>query len=345
MSETSNLVIDLHEDVADYYMTEGVENDISKDIPGRQGDFPKYGRAGVGIVVASIFPLARTWNPRLSDQLSAGYGRRYPAYTAKGPLGFALEQMKVYYQMGKTFPGSFRLIQARSDLDETVRSRRLGFLVCLEGTEALEDLSDLEVLYRLGVRGVGLTWNYDTKFAASCMSKKDYGLTGEGEDLVEEANETGIVLDLAHSSKQTMIDTLALSRRPVMLSHANYSRVHPQTRNVDDDVLERLSQNHGVMGFTMITDTIGPNSGVDGLAAHILAVRERYGSDILAIGTDYLGIMTTPAGLEDITKLKDLFAKLATLGMSEDELGKLAWKNAYRIIDYNAQSWMRNSEH
>jgi membrane dipeptidase len=339
MSEPSNLVIDLHEDVAEYYITEAVENDISKDFPGRQADFPKYVKAGVGIVVTSIFPLARTWNPRLSDQLSAGYGKRFPAYTARGPTGFALEQMKVYYQMAKTFPGSFQIIQERYDLEETVKSRRLGFLICMEGTEALEDRSDIEVLYRLGVRGVGFTWNFDTRFAASCMSKKDYGLTGEGEGLVEEANERGIILDLAHSSKRTMMDTLALSRSPVMISHANYSGVHQHTRNVDDDVLERLSKNHGVIGFTMITSTIGPNGGVDGLAKHIIAVREQYGSDILAIGTDYLGITETPAGLEDVTKLKDLFERLAALGMSEDELRKLAWKNAYRIIEHNSQSW------
>jgi len=343
MSGTSNLVIDLHEDVADYYMTEGVENDFSKDIPGRQADFPKYGKAGVGIVVASIFPLARTWNPRLSEQLSAGYGRKHPAVTARGPTGFALEQMKVYFQMAKTFPGSFQLIHARNDLEDRVKSRRLGFLICLEGTEALEDLSDIEVLYRLGVRGIGFTWNFDTKFAASCMSKKDYGLTGEGEDLVEDANKRGIVLDLAHSSKHTMVDTLALSRAPVMVSHANYSRVHPQTRNVDDDVLELLRKNHGVIGFTMITDTIGPKGGVNGLAEHIIAVRERFGPDILAIGTDYLGITATPAGLEDVTKLKDLFLRLAALGMSEDELRKLAWENAYRVIEHNSQRWLAGS--
>ncbi len=244
-------------------------------------------------------------------------------------MGIALEQMKVYYQMSKTFADSFRIIQHRTDLEGSVKSRRLGFLVCLEGTEALEDVSGLDGLYRLGVRAVGFTWNYDTKFAASCMSKKDYGLTGDGERLVGEANERGVVLDLAHSSKATMLDALALSKRPVMISHANYSRVHPHTRNVDDVMLEALGRNGGVMGFTLINETIGPKPGLNSLAQHIISVRERFGPDILAIGTDYLGIIETPAGLEDITKLKDLSSKLATLGMSEDEIQKLAWKNPH----------------
>ena len=257
-------------------------------------------------------------------------------------MAIALEQMKIYYQMSKVFADSFRIIQHGIDLEESVRLRRLGFLICLEGAEALEDVSDLEILHRLGVRAVGLTWNFDTRFAASCMSKKDYGLTGEGERLVEEANEMGVVIDLAHSSKTTMLDAIAVSKRPVMISHANYSQVHAHTRNVNDDVLEPLSQNGGVIGFTLINDTIGPKPELDDLAKHIISVRERFGSDILAIGTDYLGISHTPIGLEDITKLKDLFAKLAALGMKDDEIRQLAWQNAYRMIEQNAQKWTRH---
>jgi len=334
------LIIDLHEDVADYYMTEGSpKNDFSKDIAGRHADFPKYRKAGVAIVVTSLYPLIRTWNPQLSAQLAAGYGTFRPAQIAKGPTGIALEQLKVYYQMSRTYPGSFQMIQQRRGLEDSAKGSRLGFLVCIEGAEALEDVSDLEIFYRLGVRAVGLTWNFDNRYAASCMSKKDYGLTGEGQRLVGEANQTGVVVDLAHSSKVTMMETLALSKQPLMISHSNYAQVHPHTRNVDDDVLEALSRNGGVVGFTLIDDTIGPHPGLDSLAKHIVAVRERFGSDLLALGTDYLGISVTPSGLEDITKLNGLFIKLADLGFGENEIRKLAWENAYRVMEKNAEKW------
>lgn len=265
MSDASDLVIDLHEDIADYYMTEALESDFSKDIEGRQADFPKYRKARAVIVVASLFPLIRTWNPRLSAHLSGGYGRVWGAYASREPMSIALEQMKVYHQMSKTFANSFQITQHRIHLEESIKSRRLGFLICLEGTEAMGDVADLELLYRLGVRALGFTWNYDTRFAASCMSKKDYGLTGEGEQLVEAANGMGVVLDLAHSSKATMLDAMALSKQPVMISHANYSRVHPHTRNADDVMLETLSRNRGVIGFTLINETIGPKPDLDSL--------------------------------------------------------------------------------
>jgi hypothetical protein len=50
-------VIDLHEDVSTYNMTESnPENDFSKDVSGRQADFPEYQKAGATVIVA-IFSL------------------------------------------------------------------------------------------------------------------------------------------------------------------------------------------------------------------------------------------------------------------------------------------------
>jgi membrane dipeptidase len=213
-------------------------------------------------------------------------------------------------------------------------------MLCLEGADALEDSSDLEILYKLGLRALSITWNHDNRYGSSCMSKKDYGLTGEGERLVHQANEIGVVIDLAHSGRRTALDTLSISTRPVMISHANYQKVHPHVRNVDDEVLEALKKNGGVIGFTMIRDTIGPDANLDGLAQHILAVSKSFGPDIVAIGTDYLGIERGPAGLEDVSKLVDLLTKLGSMGMTESEIRKLAWENAYRVLTQNAKLWV-----
>ncbi len=42
---------------------------------------------------------------------------------------------------------------------------------------------------------------------------------------------------------------------------------------------------------------------------------------------------------EDITKLNDLFGELRTLSMSDDDLSKFGWENAFRVIEYNARNW------
>ena len=61
-------------------------------------------------------------------------------------------------------------------------------------------LIPVRIFDRLGLRAVGLTCNFDMRYASSCMSKKDDGLTGKGEQLVEEANQRhGVIVDLAQS--------------------------------------------------------------------------------------------------------------------------------------------------
>jgi membrane dipeptidase len=251
----------------------------------------------------------------------------------------AIEQFKIYHQLFRSFPNHLIPISTLGDIENSVKSDRVELLLSLEGADALEDSSDLDIVYRLGMRALGITWNYDNRYGSSCMSKKDYGLTGEGERLIKLANEMGVVIDTAHSGKRTTLDTLSTSNSPVVISHANYDGVHPHIRNVDDEVLEALKTNGGVVGFTMIRDTIGPEPTLESLAKHIIAVGDRFGSDILAIGTDYLGIERTPTGLEDVTKLVDLLDKLHSLGMTEDSIRKLAWKNAYRVLAQNAKLW------
>jgi membrane dipeptidase len=333
----SEIIIDLHEDISNYYMT---QRDASLDgREGGQADLPKYKKAGVALVVAAIFPLVQTWNPQVSQVLSLGYGSPSPAEVARSPFMVAIEQFKIYYELFRSYPERLSPINTLSDIETSVKSNRLGLLLCLEGAEALEDSSDLEVMYRLGLRALGITWNHDNRYGSSCMSKKDYGLTGEGERLVNQANEMGVVIDLAHSGKRTALDTLSISTRPLMISHSNYQGVHTHVRNVDDKVLEAVKANGGVMGFTMIDDTIGSDPTLENLAKHIMAVSDRFGPDVLAIGTDYLGMERTPKGLEDISKLVDLLGKLRNMGMENDKIRKLAWENAYRVFTQNARLW------
>lgn len=60
------------------------------------------------------------------------------------------------------------------------------------------------------------------------------------QDVVLEMNRLGMIVDISHVSKQTMLDVLATSKAPVMFSHSSAAQVTPYTRNVEDDVLVAL---------------------------------------------------------------------------------------------------------
>lgn len=329
-------IIDLHEDIAFHLMFEGGP-DFDIDAPNRQSDIPKLLKANTRLVFASIFPIHPTYNPSVSSYLASGYGTSLEkAYVPIMVKSMAIEMIKVYYSLTKRFSDNLSIVETKEQAEEAINNRdKVGLLLSFEGSEALEDIYDLEVFHRLGVRALGITWNFDNRYGASCLTKKDYGLTSDGEELIRLANKLGIIIDLAHVSKRTMIDALTISKKPVIISHANSAFIYQHRRNVDDDVLELLKRNGGIIGITMIPSTIGPKPNLESLINHIVHIHQTFGPDVIAIGTDYLGIEHTPEDLENITKVPKLLEELIKRGFSEDDIKKIAYENALRVIKIN----------
>jgi len=321
-------VIDLHEDVAYHLMFKSGAMDFDVDVEGRQSDIPKLKRGNVKVVFASVFPIMTTYSPEQGKSTIHAYS----SYSAKD---IALEMIKTYYRLTDRFSNSLMLINSIKDVENALSNGKIGLLISMEGADALEDPYDLLLFHRLGVRSLGITWNLDNKYGASCFTKRDYGLTGNGEELVKLANRLGVIVDLAHASRRTMIDVLSVSRKPVIISHANSRAVYDHPRNVDDEVLSLLNSNGGVIGVTMIPETIGKEPTIDSLIKHIIHIRDSFGLRILALGTDYLGIGSTPIGLEDVSRIGRLIEGLMKAGLSDDEIRGLMFENALRVIKAN----------
>ena len=142
----------------------------------------------------------------------------YP--TLSSSRSIVLDQVKTYYNIARRY--NITIIEDRVGLEHVALSNewRLGFILQhLEGADPLGDPGDLELLYRLGVRSLGLTWNWDNKYAASCTTRRDYRLTPLGEELVKEAERLGVIVDLAHASDKAALDVVNVVKKPVVISH------------------------------------------------------------------------------------------------------------------------------
>jgi membrane dipeptidase len=171
-------LIDLHEDISLYYVQGGAglkfkPADFSQDLKGRHGDIPKYRRSNTRLVFASIAPLTPTISPMRIEQLSRGYGGFYGAYRTRAATVTTLEHMMTYINLLKQYTSDLKAVTIRNDVETLLKDNKIGFLIAIEGAEPLEDVEDLQLFYRLGVRSLQLTWNFDNKYGASCMSKKD----------------------------------------------------------------------------------------------------------------------------------------------------------------------------
>ena len=60
-------------------------------------------------------------------------------------------------------------------------------------------------------------------------------------------NRLGIMIDISHPSKQSMMQTLALTKAPIIASHSAVRALCDQSRNLDDEQLQALAKNGGVV--------------------------------------------------------------------------------------------------
>ena len=333
------MVVDLHEDIGHYFLMGGSANvrPFDEDVKGRQADLPKYRKSGMKLVLGSVFSLIGSLNRRKIAAMERMYNHWAPSSALVSPRDVAIELVKIYYSLEETYPKDLKIIRTKEDIEAL--GKRVGIILHIEGCEPLGEPEDLQVFFNLGVRSIGLTWNYDNKYAASCLSSKDYGLTGEGEALVAAANKLGVMVDLSHSSPKTSSETLGLSETPPFFSHSNTQSKQQNPRNVSDGIIRETAHRGGIIGLTFIRSCIGKPFDAAKLAGHARHMIKVGGSTLPALGTDFLGMTGTPDDLEDISKLANFKRAMKEARISSAEVEGILNDNAYRFILKQSERW------
>ena len=95
-----------------------------------------------------------------------------------------------------------------------------------------------------------LTHFKNNNWADSSTDKPEHnGLTPFGKDVVREMNRLGMLVDVSHVSDKTFYDAIAVSTKPVIVSHSSSRAISDIPRNVTDDMLRALAKNGGVIGI------------------------------------------------------------------------------------------------
>jgi Zn-dependent dipeptidase, microsomal dipeptidase homolog len=299
--------IDFHEDLAYASAYEDVRR-VGQSSLMKLSLFPG------SIVFGVVYPHVRTLGWR-DEEMSSLYGGS--AYSTSPSIEVLWTQVKFYRYLEDS--GKVRIIGRGWD------PIGVNLVLSLEGTDVMKEAYDIFILKDLGIRAIGLTWNYDTKFAASCRSKKDYGLTGEGEELVRLANRLGIILDVSHTSHRTTMEVCQASRRPVIASHSNVMKLKDSPRNLRDEAIEAIIKTGGVIGVTAINSTL-PKPTLEGMVEAIKYVGESFGWEYVALGSDFLGVEELPSGFEGVEKVPALAELIG------DKAEKFLWENGARVL-------------
>ena len=193
-----------------------------------------------------------------------------------------------------------RFIQVRS-VDDMKRAQREGKLGVVHnfqsmmplGSDPAQVMSNLKKYYDLGLRQMNFTYNIDTPFADGGVSNSDgtdQGVTDLGEEVIKEMNRLGIVVDCSHSSNQTCIETAAITRKPMMMSHSNLMTYQPIDRNVSDQAVRAVAGTGGVICVNFIGGFLNPQGLARpyDIAKHVEYIGNMVGRDKLCVGPDYV---------------------------------------------------------
>lgn len=160
-----------------------------------------------------------------------------------------LEQLDVIRRLVARYPADLQLCVDAACVEASFRSGRIASLLGMEGGHSIGgSLAVLRQMYALGARYMTLTHFKNTAWADSATDDPVHnGLTPFGKDVVREMQRLGMLVDLAHVSEKTMLDTLAVAGAPVIVSHSNAFAFNHHPRNVPDTALDAIRANRGIV--------------------------------------------------------------------------------------------------
>lgn len=175
------------------------------------------------------------------------------------------------------------------EIDAVVESGRTAILFGVQNPSPIEaDIGLVEVLHRLGIRFMQLSYNNQSLLCTGWTEKNDSGLTNMGREVIHEMNRLGMVVDMSHSADRSTLDAIEYSARPVVVSHGNPYAWRNTLRNQSDAVLDALAQSGGLLGLSLYPAHMGRGSltTLDDFAQMVARLAERIGADHIGIGSD-----------------------------------------------------------
>jgi membrane dipeptidase len=184
-----------------------------------------------------------------------------------------------------------RPVTSIGDIYQAKAERRIGIILGLQNASAFEDdLGLIEVLYRLGIRVVQITYSVKNLIGDGCWERHDGGLSYFGISVIEEMNRVGMVVDLSHVGSRTTMEAIEVSSRPCSFNHIGCKAISDSPRNKTDEELRAIAAKGGVVGICVvprfIVDTPGRPATLQDILKHIDHAVQLIGVDHVGLGTD-----------------------------------------------------------
>ena len=255
-----------------------------------------------------------------------------------------------------------------SDVERARQTGRTAIFFGFQNCSPMEDdIGLIEVLHALGGRFMQLTYNNQSLLATGCYENHDTGITRMGRQVIREMNRVGLVIDMSHSGDRSTIEAADISERPIAITHANPASWVPALRNKRDDVIRAVTENGGMIGFSLYPLHLKEKSACtcESFCRMVAETGGKFGMDRIGIGSDLVqdqpdrviewmrvgrwskeidygegsaaspGIPPLPAWFSSNLDFANIEDGLCAVGMNPDEVSRVMGGNWYRFYREN----------
>lgn len=192
---------------------------------------------------------------------------------------------------------------------------------------------------RYGVRYMTLTHNGHNLLADSAVVRQGPeeahgGLSALGREVIGEMNRHGVLVDVSHASRKTMMQAVEASTVPVFASHSCVRALCDHPRNLDDGQLDALKASGGLIQITAMGPFLRRGGGgtLKDFVEHVLYVARRIGIDHVGISSDFDGGGGIE-GWQDASETHHLLKALERTGLDESEVRAICGGNMLRLME------------
>jgi membrane dipeptidase len=347
------LTLDTHVDIEPAYFTAACNYTQRLTT---QVNLPKMQAGGLD----AAFLIVQAGQGPLSQE---GYADAYRQATAKFDA--------VHRLTGQLAPKQTGLALTPGEVTRIAQSGRTVVMIGIEnGYPVGTDLARVREFYDRGARYMSLAHTghnqlSDSHTGETTRDAPNNGISPLGRAVIAEMNRVGMMVDVSHLSKASMMQAAALSKAPIIASHSSVRALAEHNRNLDDEQLLALKKNGGVVHIVAYAAYVkaGTHSGraplrnatggrasapcpVEAAGQRPLSVPERPGVKefvdhidyaVKVIGVDHVGIASDfdgGGGIEGWDSAADTFnvtIELVRRGYSETDIAKLWSGNLLRV--------------
>ena len=253
------LVLDTHVDISVTNFT--ADKNYTKDL-GNQVNLPTMEAGGLDVAWFIVYTGQGALTPE-------GYDKAYEN---------AISKFDAIHRLTKEIaPERIGLAVSSTEAKELHASGKKIAMIGVENAYPLgTDISRVKEFYDRGARYMSLSHNGHSQFCDSNTGEKDSlwvdkGVSDLGKLVIKEMNKWGIMIDVSHPSKQSIKDMITLSKAPIIASHSSARALCNHSRNLDDEQLEWMKSNGGVVQTVAFSSYVSTEKH----SAHAAALSEK----------------------------------------------------------------------